>query len=168
MGAVSSYRQYMTMLVTTAAPEYSLLCSDMRISVQAGSTFVPVDEHFNKHILFHSNGFTGDIMYTGVARWGPHGRRTNLYDVISESVARSAKASLALAPLAINLVNDISSALGKQSFLAETTTTALELHIVGYQQQVPWPVICVISTFRNEPPWPAAPKSRSGSIDTPA
>lgn len=54
----------MTMQVAAAAPEYSLLCSDMRVSTQVGNTFVPFDEHFNKHILFHSSGFTADIAYT--------------------------------------------------------------------------------------------------------
>lgn len=129
----------------------------MRISTQVGNTFVPFDEHFNKHILFHSNGFTADIAYTGAARWMAHGQAINVYDVISASVARSAQASLALAPLTINLVKDVSSALGQASFLNATTTIDLELHIIGYHQQIPWPLISVISTFRKEPPWPDAP-----------
>jgi hypothetical protein len=143
----------MTLLITAACPEYCLSCSDTRISVQAGSGFVPVDENFNKHIFFRSGGFGANISYTGVARWQEKGKTVCLYDLISESLAKSAKASKAFGPLSYALATDLVSALRKMGVRHGLGREIIELHLVGYHELIPWPLIGVISTFRKTPPW---------------
>ncbi|MDB5986002.1 MAG: hypothetical protein JWR16_1055 [Nevskia sp.] len=59
----------MTLLITAAGMGFVLSTSDTRITVQSGTTFKPVDENFNKHIVFHSDGLIADVSYTGLARW---------------------------------------------------------------------------------------------------
>lgn len=144
----------MTLLITVTTSAYSLISSDMRISVQQGASFIPVEESFNKHIIFHSGGFTGCISYAGIARWGPKTNYTNLYDVISTSVAASAKQQFRLSPLLVNLVNDIASAYKKPSPFTDKSNLPLELHVVARHQDVPWPFVAVLSTVRTVPPWP--------------
>jgi|SRR5580704_4309120 hypothetical protein len=126
----------------------------MRISVQQGKRFVPVDEKFNKHIIFHSNGLTADITYTGVARWIVKGKTITLYDVISESVAKSAQSALSFGPLSYQLLLDIIAALKQPSLFLERGSAEFELHIIGYHQMIPFPLVGVLSTFRTNPPWP--------------
>lgn len=141
----------MTLLITAISPDYALACSDTRITVKQKNRYTPVDEHFNKHIVFHSNGLTADITYTGVAQWSKSGKTVKLYDVISESLVRSVKKNLAFAPLSLNLIEDIVSAVSPG--LIKDKNFAFELHVTGYHQQIPIPWIAVISSFRKAAPW---------------
>lgn len=143
----------MTLLITAAGNDYALSCSDTRISVQRGKKYIPVDENFNKHIVFHSNGLTADISYTGVAQWTHQGKTIKLYDIISESLAKSANQNLDFEPLCINLISDLSSKLNKKILKNKNGKLIIELHIIGYHQKLPIPFIGVISTFRNSKPW---------------
>lgn len=143
----------MTLLITTAGKNYALSCSDTRISVQSGKKYVPVDEKFNKHIVFHSNGLTADITYTGVARWIHKGKSVKLYDIISDSLSKSASQGLDFGPLCLNLISDLSKELNKKILKNKNGKLIIELHIVGYHNQIPIPFIGVISTFRTSIPW---------------
>ncbi len=126
----------------------------MRITSQHGNRFALVDEKFNKHIIFHSRSFTGNIAYTGIAQWIAKGHTTKLYDVISQSIAKSAKSAAAFGPLSYELVNDIVATLSQPSLQIKAGQASFELHIMGYHQGIPWPFIGVISTYRTDPPWP--------------
>ena len=131
----------MTLLITIVTPAFSLLCSDMRISVQQGNRFVPVDENFNKHIVFHSNKLTADITYTGQARWTASGKTVTLYDVISDSLAKSAQSRLNFGPLAYKLVEDLAAALSQPSLFLKRGRVEFELHVVGRHETIPLPLI---------------------------
>lgn len=143
----------MTLLATVASYDYALSCSDMRITVQSNSKFIPVDEHFNKHIAFHSGGLTANVTYTGLARWSHLGKTVKIYDIISESLSRSAKLSLAFGPLAAQLALDVIEALEIPRKQSKLSSSIIELHIIGYHEGIPWPFIGVISTFRTTAPW---------------
>jgi hypothetical protein len=120
----------------------------MRISAQQGTQFVPVDETFNKHILFHSGGLTANITYTGTARWASGGKTVNLYDVISKSIADSGKASMKFGPVLWHVTQAAIDAL------KNVPKASVEMHVVGYHKDIPWPFIGVISTYRTARPWP--------------
>lgn len=141
----------MTLLITAISRDYAIACSDMRITFKVKNRYIPVDEHFNKHILFHSNGLTADITYTGVAQWLQNGKKVKLYDVISESLVKSAKKDLAFAPLSLNLIKDIVSATSAD--LIKDENFGFELHITGYHNKIPIPWMAVISTFQKSAPW---------------
>ena len=143
----------MTLLITVAGHDYALSCSDMRISVQSGKHFTSVDETFNKHVVFHSGGLIADISYTGLARWSESGKTVKVYDIISKSLAKSSKSSLAFGPLALNLTSDLIAALERPRQMNQMANSIIEIHIVGYHKDIPWPLIGVISTFRLDPPW---------------
>ena len=117
----------------------------------AKNRYIPVDEHFNKHVVFHSNGLTADIMYTGVAQWSKNGKQIQLYDVISESLIKAVTKNLAFAPLSLSLIADIMSATSPT--LIKDKNYGFELHITGYHNEIPFPWISVISTFRKSAPW---------------
>ncbi|MBU8891958.1 MAG: hypothetical protein KOO66_04215 [Bacteroidales bacterium] len=141
----------MTLLITTISKDYALSSSDMRITIKTKDGYKPVDEKFNKHILFHSNGLTANITYTGVAQWFQRGKKVKLYDVISESLATSSKNDLNFAPLSLNLINDIVAAISPN--ILKSRNFGFELHITGYHNKTPIPFIAVISTFQEEAPW---------------
>ncbi|SEF95801.1 hypothetical protein [Nitrosomonas ureae] len=143
----------MTLLITVAGHDYALSCSDMRISVQSGKRFTSIDEKFNKHIVFHSDGLTADISYTGLARWSDSGKIVKVYDIISESLAKSCSSSLAFGSLSLNLTIDLLAALERLRRIHRMENSIIELHIIGYHKAVPWPFIGVISTFRLDAPW---------------
>ena len=140
----------MTLLATIAGRGYILSCSDTRITVQRGNTFQPLDEHFNKHIIFHSAGVTGIVSYTGLAQWVESGRVTKLYDKLSESLKRSAKESLAFGPLTLDLAMDVIAPAARPHF---TRATPIEIHLTARHPEIPYPLIYVASTFRSNPPW---------------
>lgn len=143
----------MTLLVTVAGNEYALSCSDMRISVQSGKKYRSVDEKFNKHIVFASGGLKADVSYTGVARWTHKGKIIKLYDIISDSLAKSSVGDMSFGPLCKNLMSDISESLNKKILRNKNGKLIIELHITGYHDQIPYPFIGVISTFRKKAPW---------------
>jgi hypothetical protein len=141
----------MTLLITALSPEYTLSASDTLITVKQLNRYIPVDEHFNKHIGFNSDGLTANISYTGSAQWSNNGKVIKLYDVISESLAESVQKNLAFAPLSLTLIKDLLSAsmpeqCNKESF-------GFELHIAGRHRQLPFPWVTVISTYRTVAPW---------------
>jgi hypothetical protein len=125
----------------------------MRISVEQSGSYVPLDETFNKHIIFHTGGVTGNISYTGVARWTVGGRTTNLYDVISEAVAAAATKDLTFAPFTLALIDRIQIALSVPTLRTVRSRLHFELHVIGYHRLIPIPFIAVISTYRRAPPW---------------
>jgi hypothetical protein len=127
----------------------------MRISVEKDGIFTPVDETFNKHIIFRSNGINGNISYTGVARWTVKGRTVNLYDVISLGAAEATKEDLAFAPFTLKIIDRILAELEVPELQALRKSLEFELHITGYHEQIPFPFIAVISTYRREAPWSA-------------
>ncbi|MDB4354232.1 hypothetical protein N9Z02_02900 [Akkermansiaceae bacterium] len=149
----------MTLLVTTVGKDYALSCSDTRITIQSGGKYVPVDEKFNKNIVFRSNGLSANISYTGVARWTYKGKTIKLYDLISESLSKSATKNLGFGPLCHNLISDLSSKLNKKIPKDKNGKFIVELHIVGYHESIPIPFIGVISTFRTCSPWPTGGES---------
>jgi len=51
----------MTLLITVAGKGFALATSDTRICTKSGSGFLPVDENFNKHIVFRSGCLIADI-----------------------------------------------------------------------------------------------------------
>lgn len=143
----------MTLLITTVGKNYALSCSDTRISVQSGKRYIPVDEKFNKHIYFHSKGLKANISYTGVAKWIHNGKEVRLYDIISESLSKSANQNIDFGPLSLNLISDLSTKLNKKILKNKNGKLIIEMHVVGYHEKLPIPFICVISTFRNTKPW---------------
>lgn len=144
----------MTLLVTVARSDYALSCSDMRITTESGNSYKVLDERFNKHILFHSGGLTGNVTYTGFARWNDSsGKIVKVYDVISNSIAQSAHSSLKFSSLCMNLCVDLLAVLERPRRLAKLDNAIIELHIVGYHSECPYPMMAVISTFRKINPW---------------
>jgi len=144
----------LTLLITLAGMGYALACSDMRISLaKKNGTFTPLDETFNKHIVFHSNGVTANISYTGVARWTVGGRTVNLYDIISEAAVQAAEKNLAFGPFTLAIVERIVAELEVPALQAFRSSLEFELHITGYHQQLPFPFIAVMSSYRRAAPW---------------
>jgi hypothetical protein len=143
----------MTLLITVAGADYALACSDMRITAQNNERFISLDETFNKNVVFHSNGLTANISYTGVARWSVGARTVNLYDLISEAVGAGATKDLAFAPLMQLIIDRIRRELDAPALRAVRTSLNFELHIAGYHQRVPVPLIAVIFTYRRAAPW---------------
>jgi hypothetical protein len=141
----------MTLLITIAGPEYSLACSDQRITAANSNGTHVLDERFNKHIVFGSEDYNGSISYTGVARWRLRGKAYRLYNLISEAVATSVVAR----PTFSQLCPDI------QAHLIATLPTAceidteplVELHIIARHKAVPLNTITVLSNFRTVAPW---------------
>ncbi|AKU20769.1 hypothetical protein [Massilia sp. NR 4-1] len=143
----------MTLLITAAGKEFALSTSDMRISRQVGKRVIPVDEKFNKHIVFYSNGFRADITYTGIAQWVSGKQTVNLYDVISDSLRKSCAKGLNLGPLCLKLVADLIAVIGVPKFRTANGKLQIELHIIGYHEKLDCPLIAVISSLRDAPPW---------------
>ena len=123
----------------------------MRITRKVKNQYIPFDEHFNKHIFFHSNGIKADITYTGVAQWTKNGKTVKLYDVISGSLVNNVSKNLSFSPLSLELIKDIFSATTQK--LLKDKYFGFELHILGYHEKLPIPWIAVISTYRKIAPW---------------
>jgi hypothetical protein len=128
----------------------------MRISVEKSGSFVPLDETFNKHIVFRSGGINGNISYTGAAQWTIGAQTVKLYDLISEAVAEAAAADLKFGPLTLALLEKLKSALSHTALQRVRHLLEFELHITGYQEQIPFPFVAVVSTYRKTAPWIAA------------
>ncbi|MGO4571025.1 hypothetical protein [Microvirga sp. 2TAF3] len=147
----------MTLLITVAGRDFALACSDLRITAEINKRIVIQDEHFNKHILFARDNLNANISFTGVARWRRGLQTINLYDVISESLAR-APAGIKLGPLCIHLIDDIEVAF--QAPVFRGVDKWLELHLLSRHSAIGVPMIMVISNYRKVAPW-----SQSGSED---
>ncbi|MET3842247.1 hypothetical protein [Bradyrhizobium sp. OAE829] len=143
----------MTLLITLAGAGYALACSDMRISVEKNGVFTPLDETFNKHIVFRSGGINANISYTGVARWTIKGRTVNLYDVISDAAIEAADDELGFGPFTLKIVDRILKELEAPELQRFRKSLEFELHITGYHEKIPFPFVAVLSTYRKAAPW---------------
>lgn len=143
----------MTLLVTVVGLGFVLSSSDTRISTQVGTTYKPVDENFNKHIVFNSGELVADVTYTGLAQWKEAGRTVRLYDIISDSLSASAKQGLSLGPLAAELAVELTRRLKRPGLTSKGKMPPVELHIVARHAKSPYPFIGVLSTFRTSSPW---------------
>ncbi|WP_148270122.1 hypothetical protein [Burkholderia gladioli] len=143
----------MTLLITVAGKGFALAASDTRICTKSGSKFLPIDENFNKHIVFRSGGLVGDITYTGVAQWKTGGHTIRLYDLISDSISEASRETLDFGPLVKKLATDLSRRLKGKSLAGPNGKPFVEIHICGRHDNVPIPFIAVLSAFRTTPPW---------------
>jgi len=141
----------MTMLLSTCTDNYVLSTTDMRVSRLSGQCYSPIDEKFNKHILYTSQSFSCDITYTGVAEWTQNGCTTRLYDIISHCAARCAKDNVTIAELLIALTVMVKQTLDKVNKFG--VTQVLELHMVGFHRECPWPFLGCISSSPIKKPW---------------
>ncbi len=139
----------MTLLLTIARVNQCISNSDMRVSVQRGNTYISVDENFNKHILFNIEELGANISYTGVAEWYDSGKKVKTYDIISDSLSKSANKNFGFGEIVLELTEDISKAISK----IKGTFPYLELHIVGFHKQLPMPFMACISNFTKTKPW---------------
>lgn len=143
----------MTLLITAAGRGYTISSSDTRISIASGGTHIPVNERFNKHITFCSAGFRGNITFTGIAEWQEAGETIRLYDLISDSIKESAQMSLSLGSLSWKLAAEVLHRLWLRKVPNPKKEAVFEFHIAGWYEEMPYPVMCVVSTFRNVRPW---------------
>jgi len=141
----------MTLLITIAGPEYSLACSDQRITAANSNGTQVIDERFNKHVVFGSEDYSGSISYTGVARWRLRGRTYRLYDLISEAVATSIVARPRFAQLCLDILAHLIAKLPTAREIG--TEPLVELHIIARHKEVPVNTITVLSNFRTVAPW---------------
>lgn len=143
----------MTLLVTVIGKGFALSATDTRISKVAGKNYHPVDEYFNKSIVFHCAGFTGNISFTGLAEWHEGLRKVRMYDVVSESLSESIPAGLTIGQLAKKLGDDVlRRLLARKSYRAKQEAV-FEFHINGWHRDMPYGFIAVVSTFRGKSPW---------------
>lgn len=138
----------MTMLLSTCTENYVLSTTDMQVSRLSGECYSPINEKFNKHILYTSQSFSCDITYTGVAEWTQNGCTTRLYDIISYCAARCAKDNVTTAELLIALTVMVKQTLDRVSKLG--IPQVLELHMVGFHRECPWPFLGCISSSLNK------------------
>lgn len=144
----------MTLLISVANPEYSLIVSDQRITVTYPWGTKTMDERFNKTIHFGTEDYVGSISYTGMAQWEVMGVKIRLYDLISEAVSSKIADRPKLAELCLHVVQYLERNLPTAKTLGREPI--FELHIVTREKAVPVNTITVISTFREEPPWGAS------------
>lgn len=143
----------MTLLVTVVGREFALSATDTRISRAVGRNIHPVDEYFNKSIVFRCAEFTGNISFTGLAEWFEGSRKVRMYDAVSESIHESISAKLTIGQLAKKLGDDIlRRCLARKSYRAKQEAV-FEFHINGWHSQVPYGFLVVVSTFRDKSPW---------------
>lgn len=152
-GSQHHAKHSMTLLITVVGHGFALSSSDTRISTQVGTTYKPVDEHFNKHIVFNSGELVANVTYTGPAQWKEAGRTVRMYDIISDSLSASVKKTLELGPLAAELATDLMRRLKGPSLSSTGKIPLTELHILGRHPKCPYPFIGVLSTFRTSRPW---------------
>jgi hypothetical protein len=144
----------MTLLISVANPEYSLIVSDQRITVTYPWGTKTMDERFNKTIHFGTEDYVGSISYTGMAQWEVMGAKIRLYDLISEAVSPIIADRPKLAELCLHVVQYLERTLPTAKTLGREPI--FELHIVTREKAVPVNTITVISTFREGPPWGAS------------
>jgi hypothetical protein len=147
-----------TLLISIAGPEFSLACSDQRITAANSNGAQVLEERFNKHIVFGSEDYGGSISYTGVARWRLHGKVYRLYDIISEAVAASIVKRPKFAQLCLDIHEHLNSSLPTAQQIG--TEPHVELHIVTRHKELPINTITVLSNFRTVAPW----GSESGNL----
>jgi hypothetical protein len=86
----------MTMLATVTRNEFVLSIADRRTTIQQGGRFVPVDEHFNKHVFFCIEDdrailFKGVATFTGLAEWEARtGGKTTTDKLIASALRQAA------------------------------------------------------------------------------
>lgn len=141
----------MTLLITIAGPQYSLTCSDQRITAANSNGTQVLDERFNKQIVFGTEDYGGSISYTGVARWRLRGKIHRLYDIISQAVATSVVARPTFARLCLDIREHLVATLPSARDIG--TEPLVELHIVARHKEYPINTITVLSNFRTTEPW---------------
>ncbi|MGF6511300.1 hypothetical protein [Paraburkholderia sp. 32] len=143
----------MTLLVTAVGKGFALSATDTRISIATGENYRPVEEYFNKSIVFRCAGFTGNISFTGIAEWTEGTEKVRMYDAVSESLTESILAELKIGQLAKKLGDDILRRLLSRKSYRAKREAVFEFHINGWHRDVPYGFLVVVSTFREKSPW---------------
>ncbi len=143
----------MTLLVTVVGKEFALSATDTRISKTINEKIIPVEERFNKSIVFKCAGFTGCISFTGLAEWMEGTKKVRMYDAVTDSLQQSIKFRLTIGQLSKKLGDDILRRIMKRKVYKPERQAIFEFHINGWQTGFPYGWLVVVSTFRSNSPW---------------
>lgn len=87
----------MTLLLTAVCDQFVLSMADRRSSIVRGNQFIPLDDRFNKHVMFslideRNIKFNGAATFTGLAQWkNKSGVTVTTDQIIADSLSVVAK-----------------------------------------------------------------------------
>lgn len=144
----------MTLLISAVNKRFVTSTCDLRITYFKNNKYHLVDENFNKKIYFSIDGFYAVLTYTGLAKWTFSAKTYKMNEVLTETLSRCAKSNMSFGPIIIELVNELNTLLLKtlrKEYLSKKIS--IELHIVGFHEKYPYPIMACIKNSNGDIPW---------------
>ena len=144
----------MTILATMLNTEFALSVTDRRSVVQRGDKFKPIDEKFNKHIMFAFGNVKGAATYTGLAKWKRRsGEYVSTEQIIGNSLSIAAKSGSKLGSALYRIALSLTEELDGIRSIVQPDSQLFTVVMAGFSNLFAEPWISIVTDQKEVPIW---------------